>query len=160
MQPWWMSVVASLCGVTVGFALAQSKDWWSRRRRRKTHWAAIGAELEFCRRMAETYERDPVLAPLYRLPTMAYRNSLASLLADAALNGEELNAVMQFFIEAETLNRGLDLAQEARAGNNEKALAEEVRRNTAKARRLRPVIPGETQADHYTPARIVIDKHV
>ena len=91
---------------------------------------------------------------------MAYRNSLAALLADGALKGDEVTAVMQFFVEAETLNRGMDLAQAARARDDDKALSEEVNRNRVKASRLRPAASGDTRQDDYTPARAVIDKHL
>lgn len=159
-QPWWMPLVASLCGVSVGFLLSQGKDWLSRRRRRRAHWAALGAELELCRRNAETYVHDRVLAPLYRLPTIAYKHSLPALLGEGAIAADEVSAVMQYFSEAETLNRGMDLAQGARASNDQKMLGEEVQRNVAKAKRLCQPTPGHTGANYYDPARAVIEKHV
>jgi len=59
---WWQSVEvwATLLGVILGFALAEGKNWFERRRRRKAHWGALSAEIEFCRNQAETYFRDEV----------------------------------------------------------------------------------------------------
>ena len=47
-----------------------------------------------------------------------------------------MNALMAFFNEVETLNRGLDLAQPARDSKEEGMLQAEVRRNRVKAGRL------------------------
>lgn len=71
---WWLSkdVWGPLVGVLLGFVLAASKDWFARRRRRKAHWGALRAEMQFCRDLAEVYEAEEVVAPLYRLPTTAY----------------------------------------------------------------------------------------
>jgi hypothetical protein len=150
--------ILSLLSVVVGFALATFKDSWQRRRRRETHWAALRAELEFCRRQAETFLRDGVAAPLYRLPTTAYMRAFPALLADAAASEADVDALMQFFTEVETFNRGLDLAQAARAHNSETALQEEHQRNHLKARRLIHPQGGET--NFYTAANQAIARHL
>jgi hypothetical protein len=94
--------------------LVVAKDLWDRHRRLRTHWAALGAELVYCSRSAQTYLNDNVRSPLYRLPTMAYRNALPGLLEAGALTGNEVLVLLEFFNEVETLNRGLEQAHEAR----------------------------------------------
>jgi len=103
---------------------------------------ALRAEIEFCRRLAETYVRDRVIALLYRLPTTAYSQSFPVLLSDAAVAETEVQSLMQFFSEVETLNRGLDLAQTARESGDEQALRAEFERNLLKATRLMPPAAG------------------
>lgn len=157
--PWWFPALTALIGTVVGFLLLQSKDWWTRRQRHKAHWGALRAELEFCRRFAETYEDHKVAAPLYRLPTIFYRNSLPALLGDGAVVEADAEPIIAFFCEVETVNRGLDLADAAR-GDDPK-LAAEVTRNLLKTPRLRPPKPGEDQGDnYYIKARAVLDKHL
>jgi hypothetical protein len=158
MTPWWVPLVAALLGVTVGFFLTQAKEILSRRQRRRTHWAALRAELEFCRRRAETYVRDRVAAPLYRLPTSAYSHSFPALLSDGAVTEVEADALMQFFSEVETLNRGLDLAQAAREGGDNAAVSVEFQRNTVKASRLFP--PDGGGSNYYTAVRSAVDAHL
>jgi hypothetical protein len=159
-ESWWQSpkLWAPLLGVVLGFILAEAKDWLVRRRRSRAHWAALRAEIEFCRRMAETYSQDRVMAPLYRLPTAAYSQSFPALLADGLLTESETYSMIQFFTEVETLNRGLDLAQAARERNDDHALQAEFDRNLLKAQGL---MPHEVHAqDYYQPARAAVDAHL
>jgi hypothetical protein len=159
-ETWWQGTElwAALLGVLLGFVLAEAKEAWTRRRRRRAHWGALKAEIEFCRRLAETYIRDRVIAPLYRLPTTAYSQSFPALLGDAAVTETEVHSLMQFFSEVETLNRGLDLAQSAREAGDEQALQAEFQRNILKATRLIP--PAAAAENYYQPARAVVDVHV
>ena len=156
---WWQTTElwAALLGVLLGFILAEGREWWARRRRRRTHWGALRAEIEFCRGLAETYLRDRVVAPLYRLPTAAYSQSFPALLGDAAVAETEVQSLIQFFSEVETLNRGLDLAQTARERSDAQALQAEFERNLLKAQRLVP--PGANAENYYQPARAVVDAH-
>jgi hypothetical protein len=134
---WWPELLKGLMplfGVALGFALAQMGNWWVSRRRRKAHWAALRAELRFCHGLVNTYEKDRIAAPLYRLPTAAYSRSFPALLSEAAVTEDQAMALTRFFSEAETLNRGLDLAQDAR--NDEAKLAAEFSRNLLKVQRL------------------------
>ena len=156
--PWWLPLVG-LVGVVLGFILAQAKDWWSRRRRRKSYWGALRAELEFCRGQAEILMKDQVAAPLYRLPVAAYAHSFPALLGDGAVSEDEARTIMRFFTEVETLNRGLDLATAARDRNDNNAtLHAEANRNHVKARRL--TAAGDGTVNYYAPTRQVIDKHL
>ena len=89
------------------------------------------------------------MAPLYSLPTLSYLHSFPVLLADGAPSGAEARAVTQFFNEVETLNRGLDQANEAR--NDDARLREEFARNRLKAERL------VGSVSYYTRLRTLLD---
>jgi hypothetical protein len=102
-----------LLGVMVGAAITQGKDWWTRRTRRGTFRAALLAEADLCHGLCTAYLRDPVQAPLYRLPTVAYERCFPALLEDAAVGSEEAKAVLNFYVLVEQLNRGLDQAHDA-----------------------------------------------
>ena len=157
--PWWVPIAAALTGAGVGavlgFVLSQTKDWLSRRRRRKAHWAALRAEIKYCGSQASTYLGDQVAAPLYRLPTIAYGHSLGALLSDGAVDEAEVEALITFYSEVETLNRGLDQAHDARGDGP--TLENELRRNRVKAKRLKPP---ETGANYYSVALDVVDRHL
>ena len=70
--------------------------------------AGLKAEIEFGGGLAATYFSDNVQAPLYRLPTMSYENALPILLADGAASESDVSALMTFYSEVQTLNRGLE----------------------------------------------------
>jgi hypothetical protein len=136
-------------GALLGFALGEVKDCLARRRRGKAHWLALSAETQLCRELAEEFMRAGVYSPLYRLPTLSYLHSFPVLLADGVPTYADVRAVTQFFNEVETLNRGLDQANEAR--NDDARLRDENARNRLKAERL--VGSGSC----YTKLRAVLD---
>jgi len=138
-------VVAVVIGVFLAFLL----EWISTARKRRGHFSALQAEMELCRALAETYLQHKISAPLYRLPTMAYAHSLPELLGSAALGKKETKALLEFFTEVETLNRGLDQAQAVR--DDAKKLKEEVERNEIKAGHL---VPNQS---YYHQARSILD---
>lgn len=145
-------IAGALIGTIVGFLLSEGKEWLARRRRRKAHWQALSAEAELCKELAEEYLNANFAAPLYRLPTLSYLHSFPVLLSDGALNEAETKAVTQFFTQVETLNRGLDQANEARG--NDTTLSEEFGRNRLKAEKLI-----EFTNSYYTKVRAVLNNH-
>ncbi len=149
-----MKIVATVIGVILGFALSELKDFIRRRNRAITHFKAIKAEIEFCSHMARIFIRDKVAAPLYRLPTKAYQASLPQLLSDAIVNEHELRAIQQFYMQVESLNRGLDQAELART--DEERLNKEFSRNYIKAEKLLPT--GETTDSFFTEAHNLLQK--
>lgn len=132
----------ALVGVIVGFGLVKGSDLLGRSRRKKVHKAAIAAEIEICREFANEFlGREPhVQAPSYRLPLITYTSSLPHLLADRALDRNKTDALIRFFNQVETLNRGLDQANVALgiADSHERSrrLDQEDERNIMKAERL------------------------
>jgi hypothetical protein len=157
---WWQSSeFLGLVGVVLGFVLSEVKQWSVRRRRRRAHWGALRAEVQFCGKFAEAYVADEVIAPLYRLPTVAYSQSFPALLGDAAVDEQEVQSLMQFFSKVETLNRGLDLAQMARENDDEHAQKAEFARNCLKATSLLPSRAAGAQ-NYYQPAWAVVNAHI
>lgn len=158
-EPWWRSkeligLIGPLLGVVLGFGLGWVSDRFTQRRRRKAHWAALRAEIDYCNRTATTYvERQvKVKSPLYRLPTMAYTKSFPALLADGVLNKKETSVLIEFFTQVETLNRGLDQAESARG--DEERLNEEYCRNCMKAKGI------ARNGDLYRRARAIVDAYL
>ncbi len=129
----WDRVLSGAIGVLLGFGLAQAKEWLTRRRKHAAFWHAINAELEFSGGKAASFSTENVEAPLYRLPKSSYESCYPQLLADGALTRAESTALMAFFNEIETLNRGLDLATNASDADKRR---EEYRRNRVKAKRV------------------------
>ena len=117
----------------LGFVLLLLKDWWTRRRKHKAYWHALKAELEFARGLADTFLSDRVAAPLYRLPRDAFDSCYPELLADGAVSEAESHALMAYFNEVATMNRGLDRAADA---SDDATLKAEYERNRLKAERL------------------------
>ena len=102
------TVVPILIGVLIGLV----PPWLARKQRLRTHWSAMRAEIKMCHEKAlEHRNRQPeVMAPLYRLPTVAYVTSFPVLLADAAISEVDIATISDFYDMVHQLNRGLDLA--------------------------------------------------
>jgi len=90
----YKEIVAAIVGVCAGYLLSELKDWSLRGRRHKALWQALSAEIDSCKTRADTYLKDNVVAPLYRLPTIAYVNCLPLLLSDGTLTGAESQVLL------------------------------------------------------------------
>ena len=135
----WVPLVSgifTIIGVLLGFFLLLAKERSARWKKHTAFWQAINAELKYSGDLAEVFLTDPVQAPLYRLPKSAFETCYPQLLADGGISAAESRALMTFFNEVETLNRGLDLATD-RSGDPVK-LHVEHERNRKKAERLEP----------------------
>ena len=139
MNKWLNNAVI---GVLLGVLLTTLTGWATRRGQQKAHRAAIAAEIEICRRFADRYlkENPFIIAPSYRLPGLTYTNSFPYLLADGALDRGQVDGLILFFNQVETLNRGLDQAHAARSivdfNERNKAINTEGFRNRTKAKEL------------------------
>lgn len=85
-------------------------SWRQTIERVRGHWEALYVDVEECGTTAGVYVADLVAAPLYRLPTMCYRAGLPALLADSSISEDESRALLKFYSQVETLNRGIDFA--------------------------------------------------
>ena len=83
--------------VILGWMLAFIPYWWRERRRIAAHWAALGVEVEVCRRRAEWYINGTVTSPLYRFPTLAFSSLLPEILSKKVLAREEIDTLIEFF---------------------------------------------------------------
>jgi hypothetical protein len=142
----------TLVGVVAGFIIATAVTWLDRKRRLKTHWSVIRAELELCRERAQTLLDDPKHSPLYRLPTWAHEVSFPVLLAEGVVTEDEALVLGRCFAQIQDLNRGLDQAADALAANDAAGILRESGRNQIKAKALLD--------EFYPPARAVVDAKI
>jgi hypothetical protein len=131
-----ISGVFTIIGVLLGFFLLLTKEWFARWKKHAAFWQAINAELKYSGGLAANVFGEPIVeAPLYRLPRSAFETCYPQLLADGAISAAESTALITFFNEAETLNRGLDLAADTSDPDKRNL---EYKRNCLKAKRLAP----------------------
>jgi hypothetical protein len=122
--------------ILFGFLLGTMPPWLTRKHRLKTHWCALRADIDQCKEKAETLLRDQVMSPLYRLPLIAFKVSFPVLLADGAVNENEVRTIGRFFSWVEEINRGLDYAGEVVKAEDPQLLQQEFKRNCLKAKAL------------------------
>src|SRR5438132_4621835 len=75
--------------ILLGFALANAAGWFDRRRKIKTHWHALRAEIILAMRQARDFLDSDVMSPLYRYPTDAFEKAFRLLLVEGAVGEEE-----------------------------------------------------------------------
>jgi hypothetical protein len=141
-------------GVLIGLI----PPWFARKRRLKTHWCALRAEMEQCRDKAETLLRDNVMAPLYRLPIACYQISFPILLSDGALDEQDALTLGRFFSQVQDINRGLDNAAEMYKRDDIEKVRVEYQRNCLKANAL-----FQNEGDRpafYPPAKKIVDEKI
>jgi hypothetical protein len=148
--PWWVQVVSALVSVSVGFALSEMKGTLSRRRKLASYWSALRFEAEFASARAKTYLIDKAEAPLSRASTSVYETCFSELLSEGSLTAADSAALMAFYSEIETFNRGLDRVASAE-GSQERQ--REYLRNRLKAERL------IEDAALYSAAIAAIERH-
>jgi hypothetical protein len=79
-----IEVALLLFGILIGLL----PPWFARKRRLKTHWCALRAEMDECSDKAGILLRDNIQSPLYRLPVNAFTISFPIVLADGAVGVE------------------------------------------------------------------------
>lgn len=141
VQPWYdNAIVGGVVSVLIGVFLAFFIEWIRSYKRKKAHWGALATEVQLCKKTAQQYiGREQANAPLYRMPLIAFKNSLGALVADGAMKEDEFRDLSRYYSWVEDINRGLDLATTARyqEGGTDGALyGEEVGRLDAKTREL------------------------
>lgn len=144
--------------IILGFLLGTIPPWFMRKRRLRTHWCALRADMGQCNEKAEKLLKDNKMSPLYRLPLIAYQVSFPVLLADGAVEENEVLLIGQFFNMAEELNRGLDNAAEMLKVGNDQRLQQEFNRNCLKAKVL--IEPNDGKDNLYAEAKRIIDSKI
>jgi hypothetical protein len=144
--------------VFFGMLVGLIPGWAARKRRLKTHWRALRAELILCNEKATmVFSAEPlVMAPLYRLPLTTYRTSFAVLLSDGAVSEADVRVLGRFFGQVEDINRGLDNAAAMFSTGHTEKLQQEFDRNCLKARGL--VEPQAGEPSLYVQALAVVDR--
>lgn len=143
-----------------GFLLGLVPPWFNRKRRLRTHWCAIRAEMLQCKEKAETLLKDKIASPLYRLPLTAYQTSYSVLLGDGAVSEGEVLVLGTFFGLVQDINRGLDntAAMHMSGSLMENKIESEYQRNRMKAEKL---IKEENQKPSiYEQAKGVVDRKI
>lgn len=141
--------------VLLGFILGCVPIWLDRKRKLKTHWAAIRAEFNLCHERASALLHDAISSPLYRLPISTYQSSFSILLAEGALSESEVLTMGRFFCQVQDMNRGLDNAAAMVHVNDMVGLNREYERNLLKADRL--VKSREGEESLYAEALKIVD---
>ena len=148
----------TLLGALGGYKLKSVEERNAKRKRLRATWGAISAEVEIAREASEEYVKHGSSAghfvPQWRLPDVLIANALHALMTDGDPTHVEVKAVLQYHNEAQSLNRGIDLAQDALTEGRQDNAASRTGLNTKKAKRL--VRGGE----YYESARAVIDTHL
>ena len=146
--------------VVFGMLIGTLPSWFARKRRLRTHWSALRAEMHLCKERAETVlSKNPAyLSPLYRLPLLAFQVSLPVLLADGALSESESLVISRFYGQAQDINRGLDNAAEMLKAEKEDRLKEEYSRNCLKSEGL--VHPKDGKPSLYDQAIEIVDRKI
>ena len=144
--------------VILGFLLGLVPSWYARKRRLKTHWCALRAEIIECNAKAGTLLTDNIKSPLYRLPVTTFHVSFPALLADGGVNESEVSAIGRFFSMAEEINRGLDNAAEMLKSSDIESLDREFNRNCLKSKKLTE--QNENSESLYAEAIRVVDRKV
>ena len=105
----WMPVLlGGFLGGLLVYLTGLFVDGWREKWRIRHYRSALTAEIDECHRLAGVYQTDQVAAPLYRFPTLLYAQAFPGLLADGDLTGDQSEALLTFYSEVETVNRGLD----------------------------------------------------
>ena len=141
-----------------GLLVGLLPPWFNRKRRLRTHWCALRAEMMLCKEKAETLLEDNVMSPLYRLPVIAYQVSYPVVLADGAVAEEEVLTLGRFFEQVQDINRGLDNAAQAKMNNDSHNIKTEYDRNLLKAERL--VAEHNSEPSLFVLAKAVVDRKI
>lgn len=151
------ALLASL--LAVGITIANSAC--DRRRRIKAAVAALRHETEICAAFAREFIKETedahkrsFHAPLYRLPGRVYATTFPMLLENAAMKDDDSHAIIRFYNEVDTLNRGLDDVAAKDIHHAFQQIEALNRRNRVKAKRLtgEHPEPDKTDSDLLTPA--------
>ena len=144
--------------LVAGFILAHIPSMFDRKRKLKTHWHAIRAELLLSKAKAESLIDAGIAAPLYRLPVVAYNTSFPILLAEGAVNEDDVMKIGRCFDQIQDINRGLDYASEMNKLENIEKVTKEHTRNCLKANAL---LFGENgQESLFESAKRIVDSKI
>ena len=120
----------------IGLVLGHTPAWFDRHRRIRTHWHSLRAEALLCKKQAEGFLAANIMSPLYRLPVVAFERAFPILIAEGAVEEEELMNLSRFVSVVQELNRGLDDASGFVKANDDEHLRKSHGRNILKAEAL------------------------
>jgi hypothetical protein len=122
--------------ILFGFVLAFVPNWLDRKRKLRSHWHAIKAEVSLIEEKAKAYLTHKVQAPLYRFPHNTYDTSFQMLLTEGALEENEVMDIERFYGLVKEINRGLDQIQGYLSQSDNEGMSREYNRNILKVKDL------------------------
>jgi hypothetical protein len=102
-------LISGLIGALVSAIINVVFNAWNADRKIRTARRLLAVEIEVCAAFAKTFCEARIYAPLYRLPLAGFNTALRELVGSGELSEEKARALIEFYSEVETLNRGLDL---------------------------------------------------
>lgn len=132
----WMQAAGAIFALALAILLPVVQSWRRDRITRKAHLQTIAMDVRINERQASVYLTDHVKLPAYRLPLYGAKLALPALLAEGTLSTAQSTAMVQYYVDAESFNRSLDLAQDLRHQGDTGLLLEELGRSQVKARHL------------------------
>ena len=156
----WLPLIGVVVGAGLGYAVAELRDYSTRKRQRQGHLEALGVELQMCGEIARGYLSGKVMAPAYRMPTIAYERSLPALLAEAVLTVQEMHALMRYYVNAAAFNFALDQTQQVLMIPKEERAERRLDREASRARLKAEKLSNHGASNHYKTAIEVIRSHL
>lgn len=122
--------------IVLGFILGWLPGWFDRKRKIRTHFAALRAESHVIKEKSERYLKDNVISPLFRLPTESFKTSYPILLVEGVLEENEIHDLSLFYSQVQDINRGFDNTAAALASKYKELLVGESARCRLKVDKL------------------------
>lgn len=107
----WSQLVGTVVAVLLTWWLTSHSERARVARARMSHLLAIAHDVRIAERQASVYVNGKVRVPAYRLPLHAEQTSLPALVAEGTLDSAQATALTQFYVDANSFNYCLDLAQ-------------------------------------------------
>lgn len=127
----WAQAIGTVAAVVVAVVYPLCLERRAQKRTRMAHLETVAMDLRVADRQAQVYLDDGVDVPAYRLPFYGPQHAMPALLAEGRLTTDQATALLQYYVDAVSFNRCLDLAQEILAAN-----ADAGRLGSIKTRRL------------------------
>jgi hypothetical protein len=148
-------VIGPIAAVFFAYHLGAKKESEREHRMIRSHFDALGMEIHRCADLAAIYLEQGIRAPLYRLPTSAYEQSMPVLKNTGIVSGGDAQSIQQFYLQAEQVNRGLDNVDDfvrGKVNENMQAhitLDDELARLRLKCEEMRAARAGNPKGDFY-----------
>jgi len=156
------AIIGALVSSFFNHRLLVAREQRKAKEARDRQFAALGAEIDFCSRLAATYAKGTVKAPLYRFPATVYQTVYPALVG-WGLPDSDISALTGFYSQVDQMNRGLDIIERYRAAHDDNNVDAEFNRLIAKALEMRH--PTEfsgppVESGFYTAACAVVNRHL
>jgi hypothetical protein len=134
------NLLSGFFGAVIGAVLGSFIPlYWSARMRRierRGEIIAMAAEMHQAYRNMSVFLLGEPLMPLNRLPLTMFERALPKLVGESALRDNEIDALVEYVMLAEDLNRGLDRAAHLAASGEQITLQAEYDRNSERVQHI------------------------